>query len=265
MIRFATLAQKGLIAVSLLLASTLASTAVAQDHKPVLHALTDSNLVPFEMMNRETGEMEGFDIDILKAVAKRAGFDYKLTIMSFPGIIPALQTGSADLAITGITITKARAKIVDFSDPYYQAGLRILVHANDTDIKTLDDLKGHSVATQIGTTSYKYLHDHLGDSIDLKPYPQTTSMYMAVMSGAADALVYDGSNVAYFAKTKGKNRVKVVGPSYLAQPYGIAFVKGSKWVTPVNKALHDMKADGSYAAIYKKWFGKLPPKKDLAD
>ncbi|MDX1607408.1 MAG: transporter substrate-binding domain-containing protein, partial [Candidatus Competibacterales bacterium] len=105
-----------------------ANVTLADQHgdKPTLRAVTDPSFVPFEMMDQETGEMIGFDMDILSEVAKRAGFDYQLQTMDFNGIIPALQTGNVDIAIAGITITEEREKIVDFSDPYYDSGLRLL-------------------------------------------------------------------------------------------------------------------------------------------
>ena len=235
-----------------------AGTAVAAD-KPTLKAVTDPSFVPFEMMDKDSGQMVGFDMDILKEVSKRAGFDYKLDTMDFNGIIPALQTGNKDVALAGITITKKREKIVDFSDPYYDSGLRILKHKGDDSIDKLADLKGKKVGVKIGSTSYDFLKKKFGDSIDLTPYPGSSDMYLALMGNNIDAVFYDAPNVSYFARTKGKDRVTTVGPLYEGQQYGIAFVKGSKWVGPTNKALASMKSDGTYAKIYKKWFGEMPP------
>lgn len=222
-----------------------------------LQALTDPSFVPFEMMDKESGEMVGFDMDILAEVADRAGFDYDLETMDFNGIIPALQTGNADIALAGITITEEREKIVDFSDPYYDSGLRILVPA-DSAAQTLEDLKGLKIGCKIGSTSYDFLEEELGDSADITPYPGSADMYMALMSGSVDAVFYDAPNVGYFAQTKGGDRVKTVGPLYEGQQYGIALVEGSPWVDDVNAALASMKEDGTYAEIYRKWFGSLP-------
>lgn len=254
------LIRKSILSVALATTAIFSGNAMAQDEGATLQALTDPSFVPFEMLDKDSGEMVGFDMDILAEVAKRAGFDYNLKTMSFSGIIPALQTGTADVAIAGITITDAREKVVDFTDPYYQSGLRILVPADNNDVQTMEDLKGLSISTKIGSTSYKYLTNRFGDNATVKPYPRTSNMYMAVLSGAVDAAVYDAPNVAYFAKTKGADKAKVVGPLYEAQPYGLAFVQGSEWVDDANAALKSMKEDGTYAEIYQKWFGKLPPK-----
>jgi len=237
---------------------SFAGVAAAAD-KPVLKAVTDPSFVPFEMMDKDSGNMVGFDMDILAEVARRAGFDYKLETMDFNGIIPALQTGNKDVALAGITITKKREKIVDFSDPYYDSGLRILKHTGDDSIQELADLKGKKVGVKIGSTSYDFLNKKFGDDIDLTPYPGSSDMYLALMGHNIDAVFYDAPNVSYFARTKGKGQVTTVGPLYEGQQYGIAFVDGSKWVAPTNKALAAMKSDGTYADIYKKWFGEMPP------
>ncbi|MDL4864304.1 transporter substrate-binding domain-containing protein, partial [Halomonas elongata] len=136
--------------------------AAAQDQ--TLDVATDPSFVPFEMMDQETGEMTGFDMDIIKEISERAGFDYNLRTMDFNGIIPAVQTGNIDIAIAGITITDERSKIVDFSDPYYDSGLKLLVNADDDSIQTVEDLEGKKVGTKIGSTSYDYLEENLGDS-----------------------------------------------------------------------------------------------------
>ena len=127
------------------------ATAMAQT--PSVNVVTDPSFVPFEMMDQETGEMVGFDMDIINEVAKRAGFEVNLTTMEFAGIIPAVQTGSQEIAIAGTTITEERAEIVDFSDPYYDSGLKIIVRADNDDVETIEDLADLSIATRIGSTS----------------------------------------------------------------------------------------------------------------
>lgn len=230
----------------------------AAEEMPVLRVVTDPSFVPFEMMDRESGEMIGFDMDILREVARRAGFDYRLQTMSFNGIIPALQTGSVDIALAGITITDKREGIVDFSAPYYDSGLRLLVPANNSAITAVDDLKGRRVASKIGSTSYDFLQRRVGEAAEVVPYPDSADMYMALMSGSVDAVLYDAPNVGYFARTRGRGRVKTVGPLYEGQQYGIALVEGSPWREKINAALSAMREDGSYAAIYDKWFGEAP-------
>lgn len=256
--KHAKLVANGLLAATLAAMTVFAGTAMAADDDATLQVLTVPAFIPFEIPH-DDGTVGGFDMDILAEVAKRAGFDYTIKTMTFAGIIPALQTKSADAAIAGITITQVRDDVVDFTVPYYQSGLQIMVPTSDTTTKTLDDLKGKTISTKIGSTSYDFLTDYFGDSATIKTFPRSANMYMAVMIGAADASVYDLPNASYFAKTKGKGKVKMVGPLYEAQPYGIAFAAGSKWVEPASKALKSMVDDGTYAEIYKKYFGQNPP------
>lgn len=245
------------ILIALALAAPL--TAGAQDgDQPTLRAVTDPSFVPFEMLDKETGKMVGFDMDILREVADRAGFDINLKTMDFNGIIPALQTGSADVAIAGITITEERDQVVDFSDPYYDSGLKLLVPV-DSEIQSIEDLEGKRVGTKIGSTSFAFLKEHVGDVAEIVPYPGSADMYLALLGGSVDVVFYDVPNVSYFAKTRGEGRVETVGPLYEGQQYGLAFPGGSEWVDDVNKALASMKEDGTYAEIYKEWFGEAPP------
>ncbi|MGD2082394.1 MAG: transporter substrate-binding domain-containing protein [Chromatiales bacterium] len=242
-----------------LLLTLVLSAAAGADEQATLRAVTDPSFVPFEMMDRASGEMVGFDMDILREVARRAGFDYRLGTMDFNGIIPALQTGNVDLAIAGITITEARERIVDFSDPYYDSGLRLLVRV-DSDLGRLEDLGGRRVGTKIGSTSYDFLQRNLGTkAAEIVPYPGSADMYMALMSGSLDAVLYDAPNVGYFARTRGGGRVRTVGPLYEGQQYGIALAEGSQWLEAVNRALAAMRADGTYAKLYERWFGEAPP------
>ncbi|MBR9827544.1 MAG: transporter substrate-binding domain-containing protein [Oceanospirillales bacterium] len=233
-----------------------AATTAAQAE--TLKVVTDPSFVPFEMMDQATGKMVGFDMDILAEVAKRSGFEYDLNTLDFNGIIPALQSGNVDMALAGITITEAREKIVDFSDPYYDSGLRILVRANNDGVDALPDLEGAKIGTKIGSTSYNFLKDNLEQDDNVIPYPGSSDMYMALMSGAVDAVFYDAPNVGYFSSTRGQGRTKTVGPLYEGQQYGIALKQGSPWMDEVNAALADMKADGTYKSIYEKWFGTMP-------
>ncbi|WP_447554763.1 transporter substrate-binding domain-containing protein [Vreelandella sp. EE22] len=243
------------------LAATLAlglSSTAALAQTPTVNVATDPSFVPFEMMDPDTGEMIGFDMDIINEVASRAGFEVNLTTMEFSGIIPAVQTGSQEIAIAGTTITEERARVVDFSEPYYDSGLQIIVRHDNDDVESIEDLEGLSIATKIGSTSHTFLQQELGDNATITPYPGTADMYMALLGRNVDAVLYDAPNVAYFSQTRGDGRTKVVGPLYEGQQYGIVFHKGSEWVEPTNEALAAMREDGTYDEIYEKWFGEAP-------
>lgn len=217
---------------------------------------SDTSFVPFEF--KEDGEYVGFDIDLINAIADEVGFEIKLETTNFDGIIPGLQTGSFDIAIAGITITDERKKTVDFSDPYYDAGLRIGVAVDNKDINGIEDLKEKTVATRLGSTSADYIKKNI-EGAEASQFEQLDQAYLAVENGSADAILYDSPNVAYYIRTKGEDSLKMVGELYQAEQYGIAFAKGQdELVSKVNEALASLKESGKYDEIYEKWFGEKP-------
>jgi len=218
---------------------------------------TDTSFVPFEF--RDGDVYTGFDIDILKAISKELDMPYELRPMDFSGIIPALQTGQIDMALAGITIKESRKKAIDFSDGYYDSGFLLMVK-KDSNIKGPEDLAGKSIAGKLGTSSADYAKEHFTDS-KITLFPNIDNAYLELQTGRVDAAMHDTPNVLYYIKKAGKGRVKAVGKQMMAQQYGIGFPKGSKLVEKVNKVLANMKEDGRYNEIYKKWFGTLPPKK----
>ncbi|TVY11233.1 glutamine ABC transporter substrate-binding protein GlnH [Paenibacillus cremeus] len=220
---------------------------------------TDTSFVPFEFLNKDTGKYEGFDMDLWAAVAKELNMPYELKPMDFNGLIPALQSGTIDVALAGMTIKDERKEKVDFADPYYDAGLLVLVRADNTDITGVKDLQGKVVATKSGTTSFDYAKA-LKDVKVVKPFPNIDGAYMELINKGVDAVIFDSPNVLYFARTTGQGKVKPVGELLEGQQYGIAFPKGSALVQKVNPALEALMSNGTYDTIYEKWFGQKPEK-----
>ncbi|BCR05665.1 amino acid ABC transporter substrate-binding protein [Desulfuromonas versatilis] len=221
-----------------------------------LTVATDTNFPPFEFKD-SSGKHTGFDIELWDAIAKQIGVDYTLQPMDFNGIIPGLQTGQLDVGIAGMTIKPERAEVVDFSDPYYDAGLLILVKSDNEGIQSVEDLKGKVVSTKLATTSADFVKEK-AQAKDVKLFPNNDAMFLELMTGGADAVIFDSPVIAEFMRTAGKGQVKVVGPLYMGQSYGIAFPKGSELVPKVNAALKKLKDDGTYLALYRKWFNTDP-------
>jgi len=217
---------------------------------------TDTNFPPFEFKDT-TGKHTGFDVELWDALAKKIGAEYKLQPMDFNGIIPGLQTGQIDVGIAGMTIKPERAKVVDFSDPYYNAGLLLLVKSDNNSINDIKDLKGKVVSTKLGTTSADFAKAE-AEAEKVRLFPNNDAMFLELLSGGADAVIFDSPVIAEFMRTAGKGQVKVVGPLYMGQSYGIAFPKGSELVPKVNAALKAMHDDGSYLTLYRKWFNTDP-------
>lgn len=183
--------------------------------------------------------------------------------MDFNGIIPGLQTGNhLTPAVAAMTISPQRLEVVDMSDPYYDTGIMLAVRAEDADkVKSLDDLAGKVIATKTGTSSADYIRTKFaGKAGEVKLFPNNDNMYLELLSGGADGVFFDESVVRDFARAS-EGKIVVVGPLYEGQSYGVGFPKGSKIVGPINEALKAMKADGSYKALYVKWFGSEPAAK----
>lgn len=221
-----------------------------------LTVAVDTAFVPFEFRDEETGEYVGFDIELWDAIANDLGLEYELQPMDFGGIIPALQTGSVDAALAGITITSEREQVVEFSHPYYDSGLMIMVAADNDEIRGPDDIAGKSIAVRTGTTSDNYV-DNL-DPGRVVRFPNIEQAYLELRTGRVDAAMHDTPNVLYYIETAGDGEVKAVGPNMDAQSYGIGFPQGSELRDRVNVALLAMVEDGRYAKIYRKWFGRDP-------
>ena len=211
----------------------------------------DTNFMPFEF--ERDGEYVGFDIDLWTALAQEMGVEFELQPMDFNGLIPALQTGGIDVALAGMTIKADREKVVDFAYPYYEAGLLLMVRADNASIHSLDDLHDKTVATKLGTTSADFAR--AAEPGDLKLFPNIDGAYLELQTGGADAVIFDSPAILYYIKTKGEDAVKTVGPLYQGQSYGIAFPQGSPLREPTTIALLTFMEDGRYDDLYEKWFG----------
>lgn len=217
---------------------------------------TDTAFVPFEF--KDGDKYTGFDIELWDAIAKDIGVTYTLQPMDFNGILPALQTKQVDVGIAGMTITEERRKVVDFSDGYYDSGLLLLVPA-DSSIAATGDLAGKTLAVKTGTSSADYAKANFATT-ELRLFPNSDNAFLEVVTGRADAAMHDTPSILYYIHKFGQGKVKAAGSSIEAQQYGIAFPKGSELAPKVNASLAKLKSDGTYLAIYKKWFGAEPSK-----
>ena len=220
-----------------------------------LKVVSDVSFAPFEF--KEGDKIVGFDIDLMNAIGEAAGFTPDIQNLNFDGIIPALQAGTVDAAISGMTITPERAGTVSFSRPYFKAGLAIAVRENNTDITSLDSLKGKNIAVQIGTTGAKKAAEIQGAKI--RTFDTSILALQELANGNVDAVINDAPNTLYALKSGGVSGIKVVGQLLTEEYYGIALPKNSPNVEKINQGLTTIIQNGKYAEIYKKWFGGEPP------
>ena len=215
---------------------------------------TNPSFAPFEFTDKKDGKVMGFDIDLINALARKAGYE-KVTIKSiaFDGLIPSLESGNIDVSITGMSITDARKQKVNFTDPYYESGLMAVVKKDNEAIKGLDDLKGKTIAVQLGTTGAKYAETIEGAKV--KTFDSSDLACLELKNGGADAVISDLPVLQYFLKQGGGEYAKMVGEPTKGDMYGIATAKKNKDLADkLNKALADLKKSGEYQKIYDKWF-----------
>ncbi len=213
---------------------------------------TDVSFVPFEFPD-ENDVYTGFDMDLISAMSEYLGFDYTLTPMDFTAMLMSVQTNKLDVGIAGITMTDEREEVMDFSNPYYDAGIQILVKEDST-IDSFDDLTDKTLAIKEGTASLSYVEEHYPEA-KVVTFATIDEAYLEVQRGAADATVFDAPNMLYFVKTNPDCGCKVVGDLEDACQYGILFPDGSTNKEYFDAALAKFKADGTYDTIYDKWFG----------
>ena len=257
----------GLVAAALLLAAcgkkeappAAAASAPAAAPAKVYVVGTDAAYAPFESQN-EKGEIVGFDIDVVKAAAAKAGIEVKFVNTPWEGIFNALGQGDRDMIVSSVTITDERKQTMDFSTPYFDAVQLIAVKANSK-IGKFDDLKKLKVGVQTGTTGDEAVTKLLGKtSTSIKRFESTPLALKELEAGGVDAVVADnGVVIHYVANNAGSKFKTVADKSFAPEQYGIAIKKGNAdLVAKVNKGLADIKADGSYDKIFAQYFGAPP-------
>jgi aspartate/glutamate/glutamine transport system substrate-binding protein len=233
--------------------------AIKKRGKLVAGVKFDTNL--FGLKNPSSGKVEGFDIDIAKAIAKKIlGDENKLELKEVTSKtrIPMLQNGEIDLIIATMTITEERKQQVEFSDIYFMAGQSILVKKGSP-LKSVADLKkGDKVLAVKGSTSATNIRQKVPDATILE-FENYQDAFTALKAGQGIALTTD--NAILFGMMKQDANYEVVGGTFTDEPYGIAMPKGDTgFAGVVNQLLGDMKKNGDYDKLYESWMGVKPAK-----
>ncbi|RNB79900.1 glutamine ABC transporter substrate-binding protein [Brevibacillus nitrificans] len=215
---------------------------------------TDATFQPFEYKNAQN-EYEGFDIELVKAVAAELGAEkVEFVDTDFKGLIPGLQGKKFDMIVSAMYITDERKQTIDFSQPYYPGGLTIMVKNDNDTIKGAEDLKGKKVAVQIGTKSAKFLKEKYPEA-KLVEVEKNVEMFLELESNRVDAVVTGMPAAKVYAKQSQK--VKVLDVELTQEYYGYGVRKENKeFVVALDKALKTLKENGKQDEIVKKWFGE---------
>ena len=215
---------------------------------------TDATWPPMEYVDESTKEIVGFDIDLMAAIAKEGGFSYKFKNAAWDGIFAGLAAGKYDAIMSSVTITEERKKKMDFSNPYINAGQILIVPKKTSGVSKLTDLKGKTVAAQIGTTGSFEIEKIEG--VKLKAYDEIGLAFEDLINGRVDAVVADTPVAADFALENEtyKGKLKIVGEPFTDEYYGVAVQKGNQEVLDaINRGIDKVVGTGTYERIEKKW------------
>jgi polar amino acid transport system substrate-binding protein len=224
-----------------------------KDKQPVLKVAGDINFPPFEYMD-ENGVYTGFNVDIIRAISIVSGVDVQFYPMKWEEACEKLKAGEIDL-IQGMKYTEDREKYYDFSKGYLQNTQLIFVLSQNDNIDDYEKLSGHRVAVQEGDVAIS----------NLKTLPKVNIVYTKdqeeafkkLLNGEVDAYIGNSlTGVNYINKLNARNKIKIVDTPLNPTDYAIAVRKGDrKTLNLINKALKEIKDNGTYEITFRKWFG----------
>ncbi|EHI68574.1 ABC transporter substrate-binding protein/permease [Streptococcus ictaluri] len=234
------------------------ASAKAMPQKETYKVVSDSSFAPFEFQN-DKGRYVGIDMDLLKAIAKQQGFNIEISNPGFDAALNAVQSGQADAAIAGMSITPARREIFDFSDSYYTSNILLGVKSGSS-IKSYKDLKGKTVGAKKGTASYDFLEKNK-DKYDyqLKAFDEASSMYDSLNSGSIAGLMDDEAILKYAIQQGRKFETPIKGEP--SGEYGFAVKKGVnlELIEMFNNGLAALKESSKYDDIINNYLNSKEP------
>jgi len=236
--------------ISLVALGLLASCASGDD---ALVVATDAAFPPFEYVEEDTKEIVGFDIDLMNAIAEKAGLDIRYQNVAWDPLLAGMADCQYDMAISAMTITADRAEQFGFSDPYINAGQIVAVQADNDAISGPDDLEGATIGAQIGTTGAMEAEAIADTSV--KVYDTYELAFLDLANGQIDAVIADYPTAVAFVN-QNSDVLKTVGEVFTDENYGIAFCKGNdELISQVNAALSELKDEGFIDELVVEWYG----------
>lgn len=247
---------KKVMVLSLVLVMALVVVACGQDNV-VYKVAMEPTFPPFDTTDIETGELAGFDVDMMEAIAEDQGFELQWVNMGFGGLITSLESGNIDIIASGMNASPERRTKVDFSETYYDSGLVVAVKVGNKEITSIDDLTSDmKVGGQIGTTGADLCTEleEDGKINEAKIYDGLDVAMMDLQNGTIDALINDLPVTKAYMDAK-PGTVEIVGDVLNAEAYGIAVKKGNKeLLDKINVGMKNIKENGTFDKLYSKWF-----------
>lgn len=249
-----TMLAIGAMAAALIFAGCGSDNTSKNGIPPVIRVGSETTFPPFEFVQDD--KYIGFDIDLAEAVIKQMGSKMEFKSMGFDALIPAVQSGQIDMIAAGMDATPERAEHVAFSDVYFdQNGFVIVTRKDNNSIKDWKDLEGKNVGAQVGTTSVELAQE--AKAATVKQIDSNSQAFMELQAGTLDAVVLDQPVTMYYLNQGADKDLQIVGSPKKAPGMSLGLNKDNKeMVEAVNKALKEIKENGTYDKIYKKWFGE---------
>jgi polar amino acid transport system substrate-binding protein len=214
----------------------------------------DATWPPFEIVNEQTKELDGFGPELMRAIAAKAGLDIELVNVGFDSVLAGVSQCQYDMAVSSITITEERKKTILFSEPYFAAGQIVTVRKDDDRIKGKDDLSGKTIGGQIGTTGIIEAGKIPGAKV--KTFDEVGFAFQDLINGQLDAVIADNPIAAGYVN-KSKDKLMTVGPVFTNEYFGIAVCKKNAYLVPqINAALKALRDEGFLDTLSKKWIGQ---------
>jgi polar amino acid transport system substrate-binding protein len=218
-----------------------------------IRVATDATWPPMEFLD-DNKQIVGFDVDMMKAIAREAGFEVEIVNTAWDGIFAGLGNGTYDAVISSVTITDERKIAMDFSAPYINAGQVLVIPAGIDNVTTLADLKGKKAGAQIGTTGA--LEIEKAEGVELKSYDELGLAIEDLVNGNIQAVVADNPIAADYVLNNPnyKEKLKIVGKPFTEELYGIAVKKGNtKVLEKINQGLTKVIDSGERDQLIDKW------------
>lgn len=216
---------------------------------------TNAQFPPYELVaddgkGYENTGFEGIDIEIAYALAQKLGLELVVDDMDFDAALAAAESGKSDIVAAGVTVDEDRLLTMDFTDTY-ATGVQVVIVPEDSDIKSIADLEGKKIGTQRGTTGYIYCSDEYGEE-NVVAFDDGATAVQNLMGGKVDCVVIDNAPAQEYVKANAG--LTILDTEYANEDYAIGMAKGNTVLqAALNKAMAELKADGTVQAIIDKY------------
>lgn len=210
---------------------------------------TNAAFPPYEFVD-DNGKIVGIDAEVAQALADKLGMELEIKDMEFNSLIPAVQSGSIDVALAGMTVTEERSEKVNFSDSYAK-GIQVIIVKEGSDIKEVADLDGKMIGVQSGTTGDNYCTGDYGQD-HVKQFDNGALAVAALQNGQVDCVVIDNEPAKQFVAAN--DGLQILEATYADEDYAIAIKKeNTDLLEKINAAMAELKASGEFQKIVDKY------------